>query len=117
MIFYYDKEKNLRNKPDKISKQAINMTRQWILIAMACTLSFTVCAQDKKNVQGKIVADSLLESSVHIINKSLQRGTVNKASGHFTIEVRVNDTPYYFLLYNTRDWKFLLPKTFFKMVL
>lgn len=77
------------------------MVKQWILIAMGCTLSFTVFAQDKKILEGKIVADSLPESSVHIINKSLQTGTVNTASGDFKIEVRVNDT----LLFSSLQYK------------
>lgn len=68
------------------------MINKWILIALGCTLPFTGFAQDKKILQGKIVADALLESSVHIINKNYQTGTVNTASGSFLVEVRVNDT-------------------------
>lgn len=50
------------------------------------------CHSQVLNLSGRITADSLEESTVHIINISRGTGTLNSASGSFSIEVEENDT-------------------------
>lgn len=56
---------------------------------MFYTLSY---AQDEKLLRGEIIADSLQDASVHIVNITRSTGTLNSASGTFEIKVEVNDT-------------------------
>lgn len=51
-------------------------------------LSFS---QEEILLKGKINADSLQESTIHIINYTAQTGTVNSSSGNFHISVKEND--------------------------
>ncbi|CAM4058576.1 hypothetical protein [Gillisia limnaea] len=53
-----------------------------------CTSIFS---QETILLKGKITADSLDGSSIHIINLTRQTGTTNSVSGDFEIQVAVND--------------------------
>ncbi|UJH91093.1 hypothetical protein LZ575_20970 [Antarcticibacterium sp. 1MA-6-2] len=50
------------------------------------------CQSQVVNLSGKVFADSLEESTLHIINISRGTGTLNTATGSFLIEVQENDT-------------------------
>ncbi len=67
------------------------MIKRIILIAVIILSSLPVLSQNSISLKGKIVADSLQGSSVHIINLTQKTGTVNSASGNFEISVREND--------------------------
>lgn len=67
------------------------MIRILILVAVGLFLSQSSFSQDKIFLKGRIVADSLDASSVHIINTTRQTGTVNSSRGTFEIEVEEND--------------------------
>lgn len=68
------------------------MKEKILLIAIGVFFSLTAQAQENIPLKGKIVADSLEGSAVHIINKTQQTGTVNSSTGTFVIDVRENDT-------------------------
>jgi hypothetical protein len=59
-------------------------------ICICCSISLS--AQEQTLLKGKIQAESLLETSINIINLTQKTGTVNAASGSFEIEVEVNDS-------------------------
>ena len=59
-------------------------------ICICCSISSS--AQEQTLLKGKIQAESLLETSINIINLTQKTGTVNAASGSFEIEVEVNDS-------------------------
>ncbi len=67
------------------------MKNKLILIAVFIFCSFPVFSQQNILLKGKIIADSLHDSSIHIINLTQKTGTVNTASGNFEILVREND--------------------------
>ncbi|MCM4160036.1 hypothetical protein DHB64_09055 [Antarcticibacterium sp. W02-3] len=62
--------------------------RCYLFLLVICP--YFLNAQDL--LRGTIVADSLMEASVHIINITQQTGTVNSASGSFELRVKENDT-------------------------
>lgn len=68
------------------------MKKSILLIAVGISLSFPAFSQENKSLSGKIIAPNLEESTVHIINITQSTGTLNTASGKFTIQVRENDT-------------------------
>ena len=55
-------------------------------------LQSIVYSQDKIIIEGKIVADSLENSRINILNITKNIGTTNSNSGDFKIEVQKNDT-------------------------
>ena len=59
-------------------------------ICICCSISLS--AQERTLLKGKVEAESLLETSINIINLTQKTGTVNAASGSFEIEVAVNDS-------------------------
>lgn len=63
-----------------------------ILIVLGFLMSVPVFSQENITLEGKIIASELQESTFHIINKTQGTGTVNSASGKFSIKVRENDT-------------------------
>ena len=67
------------------------MIKKLLLIVVLLFLSFPVLSQNNISLKGKILADSLESSSVHIINLTKKTGTVNTSTGRFEIEVREND--------------------------
>ncbi len=67
------------------------MIKKIILIAVIILSSTPVLSQNSVSLKGKIVADSLQGSTIHIINLTQKTGTVNTASGNFEISVREND--------------------------
>lgn len=67
------------------------MIRILILIAVGFFLSQSSFSQEKFPLKGRILADSLDASAVHIINTTRQTGTVNSTRGTFEIEVEEND--------------------------
>lgn len=66
------------------------MIKKILIIAVILT-SLPVLSQNEISLKGKIVADSLQGSSIHIINMTQKTGTVNTPSGNFEISVREND--------------------------
>ncbi|WP_128762546.1 hypothetical protein [Leeuwenhoekiella aestuarii] len=56
--------------------------------------SFGLQAQETVMLEGRIVNDSIAHEYLHILNLTLQKGTITTESGNFTIPVRVNDTLY-----------------------
>lgn len=67
------------------------MIRIIILVAVGLFFSQSSFSQDNVVLKGRLVADSLQGSAVHIINTTQQTGTVNSSRGTFEIEVREND--------------------------
>ena len=64
-----------------------------ILLFAVLVLSGTrVFSQENVQLEGKILAPGLENSSIHIINISQKTGTVNNAAGIFKIPVKVGDT-------------------------
>ena len=64
-----------------------------------CILSFFVCtfciqAQEVQMLEGRVINDSIEHEYLHILNLTLQKGTITTQSGNFTIPVRQNDTLY-----------------------
>tara|TARA_R110002020_G_scaffold36362_1_gene109133 strand:- start:1170 stop:1898 length:729 start_codon:yes stop_codon:yes gene_type:complete len=49
-------------------------------------------AQEVKIINGRILNDSLDNSSLHIVNLNLQKGTITNKNGEFSIPARINDT-------------------------
>ncbi|UJH91091.1 carboxypeptidase-like regulatory domain-containing protein [Antarcticibacterium sp. 1MA-6-2] len=68
------------------------MKKQLLLLIIGAFFSFAAQAQENIPLRGKIIANNLDGSAVHIINKSQQTGTVNSSTGTFVIEVKQNDT-------------------------
>lgn len=73
------------------SNCAMTIQKSFFLFLGFC---FTIgcSAQTNLLLRGKVVVDSLQDSSIHIINISQQTGTVNSASGSFEIKVKEKDT-------------------------
>ncbi|HSP41220.1 MAG TPA: hypothetical protein VLN46_07285 [Gillisia sp.] len=67
------------------------MIKKIILIAVIILSSSPVLSQNNISLKGRIIADSLQGSSVHIINLTQKTGTVNSKTGDFEISVREND--------------------------
>lgn len=69
------------------------MNKELLLTAIGIFFTLAAQAQDKNiPLKGRIVADSLDGSAVHIINTTQQTGTVNSSTGTFVIDVKENDT-------------------------
>lgn len=60
-----------------------------LLVSIFYTLSY---GQDEQLLRGEIIADSLQDASVHIVNITRSTGTLNSASGTFEIKVEKSDT-------------------------
>lgn len=67
------------------------MIKKIFLAVLFILISSPVLSQNITSLKGKIVADSLQGSSVHIINLTQKTGTVNSTTGDFEISVREND--------------------------
>lgn len=67
------------------------MHRQFFLLGVLCVISKLTNAQEI-TLEGKIVADSLNDSKINIINISTGIGTTNTISGNFSIKVSAKDT-------------------------
>ncbi len=61
-------------------------------LLLAILFSISIYSQEEVLLKGIIKAESLEESSIHIINLTQRSGTVNNSSGEFQIKVQVNDT-------------------------
>ncbi len=68
------------------------MIKDILLFAFGIFLVQSTYSQEKIQLKGLLVTDSLDASSVHIINTTTRTGTVNSSTGRFEIEVRENDT-------------------------
>ena len=55
---------------------------------------FSLSAQETKMLEGRVINDSIDHEYLHILNLTLQKGTITTRSGNFTIPVRENDTLY-----------------------
>lgn len=66
------------------------------LLYLFCLFSsFSLLSQESVLVKGKIVADSLDNSFINIVNMTQKTGTVNTPTGEFEIEVYENDTLFF----------------------
>ncbi|MBE7640449.1 hypothetical protein GUB10_08900 [Salegentibacter sp. BLCTC] len=63
---------------------------KYLLPILSFCCIFTVNAQETTLVTGKIKADSI-EAPIHIINVTLEKGTLSDKSGNFTIEAKEKD--------------------------
>ncbi|WP_339649861.1 carboxypeptidase-like regulatory domain-containing protein [uncultured Salegentibacter sp.] len=63
---------------------------KYFLSILSCFFVVTVSAQEKKQLTGKIKADSI-EAPIHIINITQEKGSVSDKAGNFKIEVSEND--------------------------
>lgn len=77
------------------------MSRIFIMVLAGFIFALPGYAQEEISLRGKVVADSLQESSIHIINITQKTGTVNSSSGSFRIQVQHNDT----LLFSSLQYK------------
>lgn len=61
-----------------------------------CIAGFLLClplfSQETILLKGKVIADTLNESAINIVNFTQKTGTTNNASGEFEIRVRLHDT-------------------------
>ncbi|MFI8378682.1 hypothetical protein [Leeuwenhoekiella sp. NPDC079379] len=64
------------------------------LIFTSCLASFTAKAQEAVLLSGKITNDSIDHEYLHVLNLTLQKGTITNEQGVFSIPARVNDTLY-----------------------
>ncbi|WP_031427803.1 hypothetical protein [Flavimarina sp. Hel_I_48] len=64
------------------------------LLFMAIFCCALLQAQDIRSLEGKILNDSLENSYLHIMNLNLQRGTITREDGSFSIPARLYDTLY-----------------------
>tara|TARA_B100001167_G_scaffold98924_2_gene60224 strand:+ start:2489 stop:3319 length:831 start_codon:yes stop_codon:yes gene_type:complete len=62
-------------------------------LCLSCVLG-GLYAQETVMLEGKVVNDSIEHEYLHILNLSLQKGTVTRENGSFTIPVRSGDTLY-----------------------
>lgn len=62
----------------------------FILFGMLC--SFTALGQEGVLLKGRVISDSIAETSINIVNLTRETGTTNNSSGDFEIEVRENDS-------------------------
>ncbi|MFD2828693.1 hypothetical protein ACFSYG_19600 [Leeuwenhoekiella polynyae] len=62
------------------------------ILFLSCSLGLK--AQEAVMLEGRIVNDSIEHEYLHILNLTLQKGTITSESGNFAIPVRVNDTLY-----------------------
>lgn len=62
------------------------------ILFLSC--SFGLQAQEAVMLEGRIVNDSIEHEYLHILNLTLQKGTITTESGNFTIPVRLHDTLY-----------------------
>lgn len=60
-------------------------------VFIAVIFNFSLQAQDREFLKGKITNDSLL-TQVHIVNMTSEKGTLSEASGVFAIEVTPGDS-------------------------
>ncbi len=65
-----------------------------IIVVLGLTTPAHIFAQDVVMLEGKVLNDSIDASFLHIVNLSLQKGTITNEGGSFIIPVRVNDTLY-----------------------
>lgn len=63
----------------------------FLFFAIGIFVSLPAMSQETIRLKGKIVADTLEESTIHVINKTKKTGTLNSSEGNFSIEVREND--------------------------
>ena len=63
-----------------------------LFIVFLFSISFSIDAQQRMPLKGRIVADSLNGAAINIVNLSSKTGTTNNTSGEFEIEVKVTDT-------------------------
>ncbi|MCM4160037.1 hypothetical protein FHG64_13710 [Antarcticibacterium flavum] len=68
------------------------MRNNLFFITLTLLFVHNTYSQEKIQLKGLLVTDSLDASSVHIINTTTRTGTVNSSTGRFNIEVRENDT-------------------------
>ncbi len=67
----------------------------YVLLAICLAgVSNQVFSQQIEMLQGKVVNDSIEHEYLHILNLSLQKGTVTREDGSFTIPARSGDTLY-----------------------
>ncbi|MET2984918.1 peptidase associated/transthyretin-like domain-containing protein [Aureibaculum conchae] len=60
-----------------------------VLIAFSANL---LAQENRQLITGKVFNDSVLVSSIHIINKNTKQGTISNHKGIFKIPVKINDT-------------------------
>lgn len=65
---------------------------KYYIVSFFLFLILPSVAQESKLIRGKVVNDSLGNSTVHIINLSLRSGTITSKDGSFEITVREKDT-------------------------
>ena len=68
------------------------MKNSVLLILMLLSLTTIFSQNNRKVLYGKIIADSLSTQSVHVINKTSNKGTTSNAYGEFQMPVKLNDT-------------------------
>ena len=61
----------------------------FLLVNVSFKLS---CQNNRENIKGKIINDSLSVENIHIINKTSGRVTISNTYGEFQISVKENDT-------------------------
>ena len=75
-----------------------------VFILFVSFISFSVDAQQREPLEGKILADSLNGAAINILNLSSGMGTTNNEAGDFQIAVRVENTLYFSSIqYETRE--------------
>lgn len=70
------------------------LPRLLIILLLAICSQSTVTAQEVKLLEGRVVNDSIEHEYLHILNLSLQKGTITREDGSFTIPARLQDTLY-----------------------
>ncbi len=62
-----------------------------LYFSIFCTF-YSFSQDDRKNILGKIIADSIPVKNVHIFNLNSRKGTISNTYGEFRIPVKLNDT-------------------------
>lgn len=68
-----------------------NLLFKYILALFFC---ISLQAQEMINLEGKILNDTVGQSSLNVVNVSLKKGAITNADGEFVIPARVQDTIY-----------------------
>ncbi len=65
------------------------------LFLLPYCLSTSLFAQEKNQIEGQVIADSIKGFQINIINLTAQTGTVSEPGGHFKVWAALGDTLYF----------------------
>ena len=80
-------------QPERVIRSVFELrTVSVCMILVFLSFVFSGQAQERKDVEGRVFSKDGDVAGTHVLNITTQRGTITKANGFFSIEVRLNDT-------------------------